>query len=542
MRIFMLAGLMSLWAGSALANDVAVLLGNRDHTRAGTVAGADAVFDLQFPLRQAGFDVISGRDVSGEELEFVLDSVLDRLDDADRLIFVLAGHVVSRGSNSIYLPTEANPTNGLRMSRNALSIPEIMQIAATRPGGAVVAIGTERGSVRRLDDRWREGIGGTEIPQGVTLVTGTPEAVTEFVDLVVLDETTPMLDGVRNFDGEVAVEGFVSHRTPFLGESLGSTQDADALIEEGYWAAVQDLGTSEAVESYLRRYPRGAFKAEADALLSDIRERPQREAEAAEAALRLDRNTRRAIQRALVLLGYDTRGIDGIFGRGTRNGIRNWQGDNNLFASGYLDRPQLAMLNAQAEDRRAELEEEAEERARLEAAREGTIWRRTERADTPEAYRSYLERYPDGLYVEDAQRRLRQFERQARREARAEERLFWDEVRQNGSAESYRLYLERYPNGSFVGEAQAALAELEAQVDTARLTEIENQVLGNPVIRLLAERRLAELGLDPGRVDGQFDENTRRAVRRFQRARDIEVTGYVDQATAVRMLAEAIGR
>lgn len=83
MRIFMLAGLMSLWAGSALANDVASLLGNRDHTRAGTVAGADAVFDFQFPLRQAGFDVISGRDVSGEELEFVLDSILDRLDDAD---------------------------------------------------------------------------------------------------------------------------------------------------------------------------------------------------------------------------------------------------------------------------------------------------------------------------------------------------------------------------------------------------------------------------------------------------------------------------
>ncbi len=123
----------------------------------------------------------------------------------------------------------------------------------------------------------------------------------------------------------------------------------------------------------MRRYPRGAFKAEADALLSDIRERLQREAEAAEAALRLDRNTRRAIQRALVLLGYDTRGIDGIFGRGTRNGIRNWQGDNNLFVSGYLDRPQLAMLNAPAEDRRAELEEEAEERARLDAAREGTV-------------------------------------------------------------------------------------------------------------------------------------------------------------------------
>jgi peptidoglycan hydrolase-like protein with peptidoglycan-binding domain len=542
MRKIILAGLAALLATTAAAQDVAVLIGNRDHDRAGTVRGADAVFDLQFPLREAGFQVISGRDLNGDEFEDVLDALLDRLDDADRLVFVLAGHVVNSDTGSLFLPADANPGSGRRLSRNALTITELMQIAATRPGGAVIAIGTERGAVRGLDRRWREGLGGVDVPQGVTLVTGSPEAVTDFVEEVMLSDSRSVLDGVRAFEGAVAVEGFIGRLHPFLGGgSDGSGGDTESAREEGFWAATQVLGNTDAVEAYLDRYPNGAFAAEASALLGDIRERPQREAEAAEAALGLDRNERRAIQRALVLLGYNTRGVDGIFGRGTRAGIREWQGDAGRFKSGYFDAPQLDALNAQARVRQDELEAEAAERARQEASREDGVWRRTERTDTAEAYRAYMERYPDGTYEADAVQRLRQFERQARREARAEERLFWDEVRQDGSIEAYELYLQRYPSGAFAGDAQASLAELQSQTNTSQLAATENQVLGNPVLRLLAERRWADLGLEPGRVDGQFDDATRRAIRRFQRARDIEATGFVDQTTAARMLAEAVG-
>ena len=44
-----------------------------------------------------------------------------------------------------------------------------------------------------------------------------------------------------------------------------------------------------------------------------------------EAALNLSREDRTAIQRALVAAGHDTRGVDGTFGSGTRQAIRNWQ-------------------------------------------------------------------------------------------------------------------------------------------------------------------------------------------------------------------------
>ena len=58
--------------------------------------------------------------------------------------------------------------------------------------------------------------------------------------------------------------------------------------------------------------------------------------------------------------------------------------------------------------------------------------------------------------------------------------------------------------------------------------------------RQAIEKRLSNLGLKPGRVDGTFDDDTRRAIRRYQEARGMEVTGYLTQAAVVRLLAEGL--
>lgn len=60
--------------------------------------------------------------------------------------------------------------------------------------------------------------------------------------------------------------------------------------------------------------------------------------------LELTRTDRREIQRRLVLLDYNTRGVDGVFGNGSRAAIREWQGDNDQPNSGYLDLNQLVLL------------------------------------------------------------------------------------------------------------------------------------------------------------------------------------------------------
>ena len=39
----------------------------------------------------------------------------------------------------------------------------------------------------------------------------------------------------------------------------------------------------------------------------------------------------------LTELGYDTNGVDGLFGRGTRGAIRGWQASEDLPSTGYLE-------------------------------------------------------------------------------------------------------------------------------------------------------------------------------------------------------------
>ncbi len=57
-----------------------------------------------------------------------------------------------------------------------------------------------------------------------------------------------------------------------------------------------------------------------------------------EAALRLTESQRRAVQLVLLASGYDTRGVDGAFGRATRSAIRSFQFQTGRQPTGYLNR------------------------------------------------------------------------------------------------------------------------------------------------------------------------------------------------------------
>lgn len=63
-----------------------------------------------------------------------------------------------------------------------------------------------------------------------------------------------------------------------------------------------------------------------------------------EAQLGLGRQQRRAVQAGLTQRGFNTRGVDGVFGRGTRNAIAAWQRANDLTATGYLTAAQYQRL------------------------------------------------------------------------------------------------------------------------------------------------------------------------------------------------------
>jgi len=56
----------------------------------------------------------------------------------------------------------------------------------------------------------------------------------------------------------------------------------------------------------------------------------------------------------------------------------------------------------------------------------------------------------------------------------------------------------------------------------------------------VVEQRLDRMGLRPGRVDGVFDTDTRRAIRRYQQARNMEETGYLNEAVVVQLMADTV--
>ncbi len=99
--------------------------------------------------------------------------------------------------------------------------------------------------------------------------------------------------------------------------AMADTTDADASVADN------EAATSD------QPAPGGASRADEDALNLTL----------------LDR---REIQRRLTLLSYDTRGVDGVFGRGTRGAVSAWQKAAGFVESGYLNAEQLAALKAES--------------------------------------------------------------------------------------------------------------------------------------------------------------------------------------------------
>ncbi len=391
------------------------------------------------------------------------------------------------------------------------------------------------------------GLGPIDAPQGVSVISGAPDDLADFARDVVLRPGADLAAAVER-SRNLRSHGFLSGEVPFLPAGAVAPQPAGPSVEEtALWQAVRELNTVGAYNAYLTQYPQGAFAAEARAALAGLSAAPVDPlagAEAAEAALQLSRAARQQIQRDLTLLDHDTRGIDGIFGPGTRGAIRDWQGASGFEVTGFLTGAQIAQLREAAAQRAAELEDEARRQREAEEQADRAFWQAIGQGQDEAGLRRYIERFPRGLYADVARARLEDIEAARRAEAEAEERAAWDAVRQVDTVDAYRRYIDAYPRGLFVETARARIAELDSGLSPdaqARAEAAEAALNLAQPMRVLVEQRLAAVGLDPGRQDGVFDRQTRIAIRSYQDGRGIAATGYLDQLTVVRLLAEAIG-
>ncbi|MDU8942670.1 peptidoglycan-binding domain-containing protein [Ovoidimarina sediminis] len=526
-------------AGTAGAETLTIVVTNDNYDRQPDVSEEiDRVAVIE-AADDAGYEVLRLDDASARQLRQRFTGRYESLTEAERLIFIMAGQFVTDGDETWLLGTDAQrDVDIFDAGAQGLRLGALLQIMGEKPGDALLFLVPE--NTAETGPGLSAGISIGEVPQGVSVVVGDGATMTGLLIDDIYGGNRPVGAAVAESGGALEGYGYL----PRGGAAAAEAPDANlqaTIAEFTAWRAAQRIDTEAAYVDFLETYPNGRFSGEARARLAAVERSPEELAEAEEASLRLSRDARRSIQRNLSILGFDPRGIDGIFGRGTRSAIRQWQGAQGLQVTGYLTGNQITQIEDAATQRSAELEAEAQRRQDEADRADSAYWRETGQGQTEAGLRDYLARYPDGLFSDLARDRLEDIEDARRSSVRAADQQAWDEAAAADDARGYRGYLERFPNGAYADAARGRLQEIEGTrasedaIEAARAEEAN--VVANPITRLLVERRLTQLGLEPGNADGQFDDDTRRAIRRYQRARDLPVTGYVTQQTLVRMLA-----
>ncbi len=544
MRVFLLSALMGSAGFSAAAGDVALLIANENYDNGRDIRAADDLLDAEAALKEAGFEVLTGEDVTATELRGLVEDIQEKADGSGRVIIAVSGHFASSGASSWIFGSDADAPSRLSAGGQGVALDALAGVAAASPGQAVVLLGTEERDFA-LGSGLSAGITAPEAPQGVTIVSGGAEEIAQFLQGALLVDGQSVVASLQSAP-TLTGSGFLAPLIPFMGGTPAVEVEDPNSAERAFWTATQGINTAAGYQGYLNTYPDGLFVDEARRAIERIEQEPAKLAEAEEKALGLSRDARRQIQRNLTLLDYDPKGIDGIFGRGSRAAITKFQQANGLAATGFVTRGMMDRLKVQADRRNAELEAEAERR-RVELERQDrAYWQETGALGDEAGLRAYLERYPDGVFAEIAAVRLKPFEDARRDAAAAQDRADWDAAVSVDTGAAYEGYLQANPEGAFVAQANARLAELEfanknkAALDAAKRNE---ERLGmSQGTRRLMEDRLSKLGLQPGPVDGVFDDKTRRAIRRYQEARRLQTTGYLNQATVVRLLADSVLR
>lgn len=540
----------------AFAQDVALVLGAERYEQLDRVRRADDVVGANARLEALGFEVFSRANPRFATARDLASAFQDGAGQADRLVVALSGHFVTDGTRTWLLTAEADAPDLFTVQDMGLSLDSVLQVLAARPGKAVLLLGTA--DADDLDLRGsglQAGVGELNVPQGVTVLRAAPSMAATVLSGP-LTEPEAEIGRRLLINGSVISDGYLpldwvlmpaeaDVQTPEpVAEPEPQPDTGPTTAQLNAEAALWDRATSEdtvvAYRAYVARHPQGRFVDDAETQIAAILAEPNRSARLAEEALSLSRSDRRTIQSNLTLLNYNTRGVDGIFGPGSRGAITNWQQSNGFPQTSYLNRDQIDLLDAQAARRQAEIEaEEARELARAEA-RDRAYWTETGAIGDEPGYRAYLDRYPDGLFSNIAKARLGTIEDARRAEAEEADRAAWARAESADTEAGYLTYLAAYPSGVFADEARGRIADFngprvsDAQVAQARAEE-ENLRLSGVRAQLL-ELRLRDLGYNPGRLDGVIDGNTRNAIAAYQESQGVTVTGYVDQATAVGLM------
>ncbi|MEM7269444.1 MAG: peptidoglycan-binding protein [Pseudomonadota bacterium] len=496
----------TLAGGAALAEGAALVIGNADYAHAPRALSAErdseAVADA---LRGAGFEVVQGLDLDRAGMRALMNQFAVASIGAEQIVIYYSGHAMRMQGETYLAPVDFNPTSPVAAALDGATLATLEALAATRPGASILFVDGAQLNGFDATAFAEPGLAELDAPEGVLIVSAAEpgRAVRRsrwrrsgFANAVIdrfLEEDAAAMDVARELDAPIWTTGAIDEEVVLVPAPEPEPVAAAAIsevaqqIELAFWQSTEAAGGRADYEAYLARYPQGLFAAIARNRLADLGvSAPSAPAaavqpaqtsgptqadrdKAVEDALRLSRSERRRIQGDLTELGFDTNGVDGIFGRGTRGAVRRWQEVEGLPVSGYLDGPQIAILRSAAQTAIDERERLAAETARLSKAeaqrREDQFWARTRAINTYAAYQRYLVAYPEGAYADDARTVIAAIDSR-------EASQVWARAAEADTEEAYADYLDRYPTGANRDQAQARYdALVNARLKTARAEE-----------------------------------------------------------------------
>ncbi len=543
---YFLVAITALSPAVAMADDLALVITNGNYGSGVATRPVTLRHDgLVAAYEEQGYEVIAGKNLAAEDMRDLVASFIDRAEDKDRLVIHFSGRVAHFGQEAWMLPIDVDGDSLSETAFQSIPLNFTLSLLAERPGRSALFAALYNSS--DLEPPLEIGLGDIDIPQGVLLITGAEGEVNDVILLGLLASEAPVAEVLAGNE-DVRIAGFVSPNMSFttpvaerpaepvveqVPQANVSQDYLQNLIEQNtYWNIAVQSNLIADYQEYLRRFPTGLFADAARAKVAELDVPPPPPPAEIESDLNLSRNSRRTIQGNLTLLGYDTRGVDGIFGPGTRAAIEAWQRAQRLDVTGYLDADQIRLMQQQADTRR--LEQERADRDYWDAT--GDSGRKTD-------LQLYLDRYPEGIYADEARAKLRTIEREEREQA---DRDAWDRADEIDSFSSYRDYLRDFPEGIYAEVARARLdamtppetdpAPAEEETDDSDARNTEARLNLNSATRLLIEGRLRGLGFNPGPVDGRFDGATRNAIRAYQASRGLPVTGYLNASTVQALL------
>ncbi len=358
-------------------------------------------------LRNAGFDVIEGINLTRDEMTARLLEFGQKTQGADVAVFFYAGHGIAVNGANYLLPVDAdiksemdvklgkainvdltlnrtmkaakvklvfldacrdNPfaakiragASGRRVSVQAglaeMSSGEDTLIAfASGPGQTALdgQVGSDSPFTRALVANIAQP--GVEIQQAMTQVRAQVSEETNKAQL-------PW--GQTNLTGAVYLNPAATAAV-VAGSTPPSTMSAASEVELEFWRSIKDSNKPAELSAYLTSYPKGRFKSIALARISALENGPgtttrnlsalvnpatatDEATQATEDQIGLNKRKRRDVQHRLTRLGFDTK-VNGKFDEATRAVITRWQAARGYPATGFLNAAQhQALLNETA--------------------------------------------------------------------------------------------------------------------------------------------------------------------------------------------------